>query len=93
MAPMIGEGFIPESIQSRRRSLRNRLRNMRQPIMEFRQQNIPGPDVVGTVENNLMDLRDRFVNREKILSRIRSQTNNKESEEGGSKTKDLPDMT
>lgn len=75
MARMLGDAVLPEQVQSRRRSLRNRVSNLRQPIRDFRQQNVPGPDVLGTVESNLSDLRDRFVSRTTALERVRQRRN------------------
>lgn len=89
MARLLGDAVLPEQVQSRRRSLRNRLTELRQPVRRFREQNIPGPNVVGMVGNNLTDLRDRFVSRTTVLERIQERRQNggmmqgEQQEQGG----------
>lgn len=75
MARMLGDAVLPEQIQSSRRRLRNRLSDLRQPVRQFREENVPGPNVVGNLESRFSDLRDRFVSRTTVLERIRSQRN------------------
>lgn len=71
MARMLGDRVLPESVQARRRDLRTRLEGVRQPVRSFREQNIPGPDLVGMTEDTLSSLRDRFVSRDAVVERIR----------------------
>lgn len=73
MARMLGDAVLPEQIQSRRRTLRNRLMDLREPVRSFREQNVPGPDVVGRLESRFTDVRDRFVTRTTVLERIRQR--------------------
>lgn len=70
MARMLGERIFPESVTKRRRSFRNRVRDLREPVRRFREQNVPGPDMVGKLESSFVDLRDRFVERDSVLSGI-----------------------
>lgn len=70
MARMLGERFLPESVTQRRRSLRNRVQDLREPIRQFREQNVPGPDLIGRAESSIMGLRNRFVERDSVLSGI-----------------------
>lgn len=73
MARMLGENFLPESVQSARRRVRNRVQDVRQPIRQRREDLVPGPDVIGMTEQRLSGLRDRFVSRDGLLSRVREQ--------------------
>lgn len=70
MARMLGERLFPESVTQRRRQLRNRVQDLREPVRRFREQNVPGPDLVGRAESSVMSLRDRFVDRDSVLSGI-----------------------
>lgn len=83
MARLLGDSVLPERVQSRRRSLRNRLTELRDPVRRFREQNVPGPDVVGRLESNVSDLRDRFVSRTTVLERIRQRRQDGEGEQQG----------
>lgn len=86
MPHMLGENFLPESVMQRRRQVRDQLQSFRQPIKSARE-NIPGPDVIGQVENSAKSLRDKFVSRQSVLSRIknmRSQAGSSGGSSGGS---------
>lgn len=86
MATMIGERVLPDSVNSARRRVRNRVMELRQPIRTTREDLIPGPDLIGRAESQVMNLRDRFMTRDGVLSRIRSQQQNSTSQtsSGGS---------
>lgn len=73
MARMLGDNVLPESLQSRRRSIRNRLKNLREPIRRRRSEAVPGPDVIGSLESRVSGLRDKVVDRDSALENIRSQ--------------------
>lgn len=73
MARMLGERALPEAVQERRRQIRERAMSLREPVRDFRESNVPGPDVVGQVESRVANLRNRFVSRDTVLSRIRSR--------------------
>lgn len=73
MPQLLGDNVLPESVQSRRRQLRERVMGIREPARNFRENRVPGPDIVGTAESTLTDLRDRVVTREGVLSRIRER--------------------
>lgn len=60
---MLGDKVLPEAIQSRRRKLRSRVMDIREPLRTRRERNVPGPDVIGKAESTVSDLRARFVNR------------------------------
>lgn len=81
MPRMLGEGFLPESVQSQRNKLRNRLQDMREPIRSRRQSLVPGPDVIGKAESTFMDLRDRVVSRTTVLDRIRARRASEDEQE------------
>lgn len=75
MAEMLGNRILPESVVARRRRLRERVNNLRRPVKQFRQENIPGPDVIGEVESSVADLRNRFVRRDSVLQKMRERRN------------------
>lgn len=73
MAQMLGDNLLPESVTSRRRKVRERVRDLRQPIKERRQSvssKVPGPNVIDKAEESLTSLRNSFVTRDTMLSRI-----------------------
>ena len=70
MPEMLGNNFLPESVTSARRRFREQVMQIRRPVRRFRENNVPGPDIVGTVEDELTSLRDNFVRRESVLSQI-----------------------
>lgn len=74
--PLIGDNLLPEAAVSQRRSMRQRLRSLRDPIRSFRQNNIPGPDVVGQLEDRIIQARDQFVTRDMVLSRLQDLRSN-----------------
>lgn len=73
MPQMLGQKFLPESVQSRRRQLRNKVNNLRSPVRQKRTDLVPGPDIIGTAEDQLMGLRDGFVSRQGVLGRIKAR--------------------
>lgn len=82
MARMLGDRFLPESVQGTRRRVRNRLQDLRQPIRRRREDLVPGPDLVGQAESRFRDFRDRFVSRDGLLARMRSQQQDGETQQG-----------
>lgn len=68
--PLLGDNLLPEAVMSQRRSMRTRLRNLRDPVRQFRENTIPGPNVLGQLEDRVIQMRDRFVTREMALSRL-----------------------
>lgn len=91
MARMLGDRVLPEAVQSQRRKLRSRLQSVREPVRSFREQNIPGPDVVGTVENQVTDLRSKVVSRDSVIGRVKEMrsddSNSEEKTDSVSNTK------
>lgn len=83
MARMLGDRLLPESVQSRRRQLRQRAQNLRDPIRNRRENLVPGPDVFGRAESTASDLRDRFVQRDGVVSRIRARRNGNDNSGNG----------
>lgn len=85
---MLGDKLLPESVQTRRRDLRSRVNELRQPLRQRRQNLVPGPDVVGEAENRLGNIRNRVVDRQTVLERIQSMRQNNSdsgsSDESGS---------
>ena len=81
MPEMLGNRVLPESFASQRRKVREKLSDVRRPVREFREENVPGPDVVGKFENTFTDVRDKFVRRDSVVDRIR---NRRDSDSGGS---------
>lgn len=73
MAQLLGDRFLPESVTSARQRLRSRVADLREPIRSRRVELMPGPDLVGRAEDQVMNLRTRFVRRESLLDRIRMQ--------------------
>lgn len=88
MPRLIGEGLLPDSIQSQRLKMRERLMSLREPVRSTREDLVPGPDLIGKAENTFKDFRDRFVTRESILDRIkmRRQDGEGEGDQGNSGT-------
>ena len=84
MAQMLGDNLLPESVQSARRRFRNRLQSVRRPIRQTRQDLVPGPDLIGRVETQVMSVRDRIVSRDSLLSRVRDQQGQMNQMNGGS---------
>lgn len=94
MAPMLGERFLPDSVNSRRRMVRSRIRDLREPLRSRRQNLVPGPDIIGRAENTVMDLRDRFVSRDSVLGKMKSKMGSGSSgSSGGSKSGSGSGMT
>lgn len=73
MSPMLGEGVLPESVNDARRRVRSRVRSVREPVRQSRQDLVPGPDLIGRAESRFQSVRDRFVNRDGLISRVRNQ--------------------
>lgn len=83
MAKLLGDKFLPESVATRRRSVRKSIRSLRDPVRNFRESTVPGPDVVGMAENTVLDLRDSFTTRDSLVAKLRDMTgSDDESEEG-----------
>lgn len=81
---MLGDNLLPDAVQSRRRQLRSRVEGLRQPIRQRRQNIVPGPDVVGRLEDTVTGLRNKAVDRDAVLARIRERR----ADSGGSGTSD-----
>lgn len=90
MAEMLGNRVLPESVVTRRRRVRERINNLRRPVKEFRQENVPGPDVIGKVESTTLDVRDKFVTRDSVLQMIRDRRNGGSSNENNAGEPDRP---
>lgn len=67
---LLGENILPEVVNSQRRSMRDRLRNLRDPVQSFRINSVPGPNIVGDLEDRFVEARDSFVTQDNILSRL-----------------------
>jgi hypothetical protein len=70
MARMLGEKLLPNSINTQRRRVRERVMDLREPIRQRRIELVPGPNVVEEVESRLRATRDSFVSRDSIMNRI-----------------------
>lgn len=81
MATLLGERFVPESVQSRRRSMRRRLNDLREPVRSRREDLVPGPDLIGTAETRIDDLRRSFVTRDSAVASFREMLNMGDDEE------------
>lgn len=81
MPDMLGDNLLPDSVQSRRRGVRRRLQNLRDPVRSTRERVIPGPDVVGRAETSFSDLRRRVVSADGLMDRIRERR--EEGSDGG----------
>lgn len=84
---MLGNRVLPDSVQSQRRRLRSRLRDIREPIRRRRQNLVPGPDLIGSAESRLMDLRSRAMQRDgfvDMMKNARSDSSGSGSSGGGS---------
>ena len=85
---LLGERALPDSVQSRRRSLRNRLEDLRDPIRERRESTVPGPDLIGRGEDVVEQARTRVATRDSpigsLLSRIRNRGDSPDNGNGGS---------
>lgn len=84
MVRMLGDRVLPESVQARRRQVRQRVNSLREPVRSFREEKIPGPDVVGKTERQLSSLRDRFVSRDAVVERVRQIRSDSSSDGSGS---------
>lgn len=67
------QNVLPESVNERRMRLRQRFQSLREPIRSRREQLVPGPDLVGSVEERLMQARSQVMQRDNILQRIRQR--------------------
>lgn len=79
MARLLGDNLLPDSVVSRRRQFRERVSDLRQPVRQFRERNVPGPDLVGTAEEQLTSLRNSIISRDSVLNRIRSRSSTPDS--------------
>lgn len=84
MPRMLGDRHLPEAVQDRRRKLRMKVRDLRAPIRSKRSELVPGPDIVGKVEQKVGGLRDSFVSRDSVLSRIKERRADGSSGSGSS---------
>lgn len=82
------QGVLPERVNQRRRQVRQRLQSLREPIRSRREQLVPGPDVVGSVEQRFADLRGQVTQRNNILERIRQRRQDEASGDEGGTTKE-----
>lgn len=84
MAEMLGNNVLPESVVSARRRFRRKLADVREPVRNFRENTVPGPDIVGNVEDQVTSLRDQFVRRNSMLSMIQERAPDIGGNSGGS---------
>jgi len=97
MTKLIGDNMLPDSVVSRRRQVRERIRDLRQPVRRFRESNVPGPDVVESAENELTSLRNRIISRDTVVDRIRARrasssgtgSSSDDTSNGGSDTSEM----
>lgn len=75
MAQLLGDRILPEQVVSARRRIRSRVSDLREPIRARREDLVPGPDVIGRIEENISQMRTQFVRRDSLLDRIRSRQN------------------
>lgn len=75
MVRLLGDKVLPEAVQSRRRSVRMRLEDLREPVRQRRERHVPGPDLIGNLESSISSVRQSFVARETLISRIQSRRN------------------
>lgn len=75
MPQLLGDDLLPDSVVSRRSQFRERVQGLRQPVREFRESTLPGPDLIGQAEQRLMSLRNRAVSRDRLLDRIQMRRN------------------
>jgi len=88
MPSMLGDRLLPQSVQTRRRQVRSKLQDLRQPVKSRRESIVPGPNLVGKAENRFSSAKDRFLQRQTVLQRIKSmrqsQGQNQSSSSSGS---------
>lgn len=84
--------MLPDSVVSRRSQFRERLMELRQPVRQFRERNVPGPDIVGSAEDRITDLRNRIMSRDSVISRIRARRGGGSSDGSGSGSSDSPNV-
>ena len=92
---MVLSGVLPDGVNQRRQQLRSRVQSLREPIRSRRERFVPGPDVVGSVEERLKQTRSQLMSRDNILSRIRERRNggNGDGGNGGGEDKSNGKMT
>lgn len=73
MAQLLGDRFLPEQVVSARQRVRSQLSELREPVRSRRETLVPGPDLIGRLEDQVTSLRSRFVRRTSLMERIRSQ--------------------
>lgn len=71
MPRLLGENVLPDSVQQRRESVRERLQDVREPIRRRRAQTVPGPNIIGQIESQVTSLRNNVISRDGVMSRIR----------------------
>lgn len=82
MARMLGERVMPESVTAKRRQLRSRIQDLREPVRSKREDLVPGPNVIGKLESQVNQLRTSVVERDSVLSRIRNRGDGSSSGSG-----------
>lgn len=82
---LIGEEALPDSVQSRRESLRSKVSELREPIRRRRESSLPGPDLIGRGEEAIMDARDRVTSRDSPIGSILSRIRGGEDDSGNKK--------
>lgn len=80
MADLLGNRLLPESLASKRRDLRNRLNEIRQPLRDFRTNMVPGPNVVEMTESQFMGLRNKVTERDSAMNTIARRRSGNNSE-------------
>lgn len=83
MAQLLGDRFLPESVVSMRRRVRSRVSDLREPLRSRREDLVPGPDIIGMVEENVSQARSRFVSRASLLERVRDRQSGEDQEGSG----------
>lgn len=84
MPQMLGEKVLPESVQQRRRKLRTRVMDLREPVRSRREDLIPGPDLIGKTENQARSIRSRIVGDTNLVDKIRGRRANNPNGSSGS---------
>lgn len=84
MAELLGDRVLPESVVSARRRMRARFSDLREPLRSRRSELVPGPDIIGRLEDNVTELRTRVVRRDGLIERIRMQRGGDSSGSNGS---------
>lgn len=81
MARLLGDKVLPEAVQSRRRSVRMKVEDLREPVRQRRERYVPGPDLIGNLESSFFSARRSFVTRDTLLTRIKARRDSSEDAE------------